>query len=322
MRKLKNHSSLLSKYSLLYEKNPRSRVFAPLAETYRKLGMMDEALNILKNGIKNHPSYTLGYVVLAQCYVDLQKYELAYDAVKPFVNQNLENLSLQKLFAVTCLNLGLLEEALNTYKHLLLLNPKDEDVAEKVKMLEDDLLVDDEIEQEIQSQNTPSSMNEDEWVQVNFSGEEEQEEDTIENWNVDIESPLEKFKSDIRANKISVEEHLLDDEFYHEEFDVQSDEVLAPEDSLEEEPIITHTLVDLYLKQGHTDRAITILENILELHPNDAATELKLKRLKNPEEYAVESAPVKEDNEKKLENILHKYQNLIAKKAQEKLNQI
>ena len=48
-------SPLFLKYQADYEKNPRSRVFAPLAETYRKLGMTDKAMEILSQGIRFHP---------------------------------------------------------------------------------------------------------------------------------------------------------------------------------------------------------------------------------------------------------------------------
>jgi tetratricopeptide (TPR) repeat protein len=111
--KIKN-SSLLAKYTLQYKRKPRSRVFAPLAETYRKLGMYEDAFKILKDGIKHNPSYVLGYIVLANCYYDQQNYELAYNTIRPFVSDNLDNLTLQKLFAQTCINLGYLEEALET----------------------------------------------------------------------------------------------------------------------------------------------------------------------------------------------------------------
>ena len=105
MSRIKNRSSLLTKYAYLYEKNPKSRVFAPLAETYRKLGMLDEAMRILREGIKNHPSYTLGYIVLAHCYYDIQNYELAYNTIRPFTAKNLENLTMQKLLLNNLANL-------------------------------------------------------------------------------------------------------------------------------------------------------------------------------------------------------------------------
>ena len=45
-------SPLLVKYLRAYEQNPKSRVFAPLAEVYRKLGMKEKAFDILKRGLK------------------------------------------------------------------------------------------------------------------------------------------------------------------------------------------------------------------------------------------------------------------------------
>src|SRR5690606_35669981 len=119
-------SALLTKYLDLYNKKPTSRVFAPLAETYRKLGMYDEALNILKNGIRYNSTYPLGYIILGNCYYDLEKYDHAYEVVRPFVKTNLDNISLQKLFAQICEKINRPEEALETYKYLLFVNPKDE----------------------------------------------------------------------------------------------------------------------------------------------------------------------------------------------------
>lgn len=299
MKKVRNHSSLLSKYSLMYEKNSRSRVFAPLAETYRKLGMIDESMKILKDGIKFHPSYTLGYIVLANCYYDLQNYEMSYNSIRPFVSQNLENITLQKLFAKTCINLGYLEEALQTFKCLLLINPKDTNVADQVKLLEDDLLVNEENEEEIETHNNASSFNEDEWVQVDFNKVQrdlsetnldinpekvsETEEDDIEDWNVSNKSPLESFKNEIQQNNIELKHLNLDDEFYREDYDNEAKDVILPGEQASkelikksEEPIITHTLVDLYIQQGHYEQAASILQDILELHPNDTPTKNRL----------------------------------------------
>ena len=280
----------------MYEKKPRSRVFAPLAETYRKLGLLDEAFKVLNKGIKYHPSYTLGYIVLGQCYFDTQNYEMAYSAIRPFISQNLENITLQKLFAKTCINLGYLEEALQTFKYLLLINPKDTYVADQIKLLEDDLLVDKE-EENLETQNNQSSFDEDVWVQVDFNKAlednnaqklPEKEEDDLSLWNVEKNnSPLDLFKKEIKSSNLKVNEHNLDDDYYHEDFDNESKEVIGPEKNTEEVPlekandgpIITHTLVDLYIKQGHLAKAASILEEILELHPTDKATREKLDEL-------------------------------------------
>jgi pentatricopeptide repeat protein len=293
MKKNKSkQTSLLTKYSLLYEKNPKSRVFAPLAESYRKLGMLDDAFKILRKGIKNHPTYTLGYIVLAHCYYDKEQYEIAYNTLRPFVANNVENISLQKLFAETCVKLGYLEEALNSYKGLLLINPKDIYVAEQVKLLEDDLLLRGEEEPDIVPQRRleDSAFNdEDDWVQVDFNKETPARRSTdYEQWTVEKssqDSPLDKFKSEVKESKLDIQEHRLDDNFFLEEYDNQSEETIdAVEDELTEEytnkPIITHTLVDLYCKQGHYEKALEILESILELHPEDSVSRRRLDEVK------------------------------------------
>ncbi|MBC77386.1 MAG: hypothetical protein CME64_15380 [Halobacteriovoraceae bacterium] len=301
-------SSLLAKYSALYEKNPKSRVFAPLAESYRKLGMLDEALKILKDGIKRHPTYVMGYIVLSHCYFDQQNYELAYDTIRPFVSDNLDNISLQKLFAQICINLGYLEEALQTFKYLLLINPKDQYVSEQVKLLEDDLLVQDEVEHAQPSKSESFEDDEDEWVQVNFSQQgETPEEDDLDDWSVEapLKEKLNEFKSDIQSEKLSIEERDIDDEYFHEEYDNEDemgDEALAKD----EDPIITHTLVDLYIRQGYPEKAVEILESILELHPNDKATLKKLvetKALGAPKSF-VDENDIEDGQEEDLANIV------------------
>ncbi len=326
MRKSSNKkSSLLTKYSLLYEKKPKSRVFAPLAETYRKLGMIEESLKILREGIKYHPDYTLGYIVLAHVYFDRQNYELSYNTIRPFVSKNLENITLQKLFAKVCINLGHLEEALQTFKYLLLINPRDIECAEQVKLLEDDLLIseNEQIAESHLPESNPTTFEDDEeeWVQVNFNNNNDEENDeendedpkpseAVEQWEVQKPSnPLEDFKEEVNNEKIQVEQHSLDDEFYQERFD--NDNVSVIEDGQEEDvkeetsaPIITHTLVDLYCKQKHFDKAVEILESILELHPNDEITENKLYEVRQaarenemPEDIAdidVNDAPIDE----------------------------
>lgn len=134
--KLQLLSPLFLKYQNEYEKNPRSRVFAPLAETYRKLGMTDKAMEILSQGIRFHPTYVMGYLGLAFCYFDLKQFNLAYSTLRPLVESNRDNIRLQKLFADICLELNHKEEALETFKYLLFINPRDREVAAQVTMLE------------------------------------------------------------------------------------------------------------------------------------------------------------------------------------------
>lgn len=309
MGRARKNSSLLSKYSLMYEKNPRSRVFAPLAETYRKLGMIDNSIKILQQGIRVHPTYTLAYVVLAHCYYDLQNFEMSYNTIRSFVSTNLENLTMQKLFAKTCMKLGYLDEALSTYKNLLFLNPRDLYVAEQVKLLEDDLMVPDSEDFEISAQNTQTSFEEDNWIQVDFNQTDVLE---LQGNQTSPTDPLEKFKKEVSQERLDVDRKNLDDVYFHEEYDTEGLEVMAPD--LTERPIITHTLVDLYCSQGHMDKAIEVLQDILALHPDDNPSKEKLAQIKE----MLERDSVVAETDRRfqyLEMVFNKYLDVIKAKS-------
>lgn len=291
---------LLLKYLKMYEQNPSSKVFAPLAETYRKIGKIDEALKILKTGIRIHPTYTLGYLVLANCYYDQNKFEFSYNTLRPLVSTNLENTALQKLFAQTCEQLLYLEESLETYKYLMFLNPKDEFVNEKVKFLEDKLLREQQellIAPPTQKHSQMIDQYEiDSWKEVNLSKSKKivLDPDEDESWEM--------------KNKIS--------------------KVPTPQEELDhtaqEVPFMTLTLVDIYLKQNLFDKAFEILEKILEINPKDEKVIRKLKEVEEKKIATMQQAiPVEEEEHRALMDLIEtkvQKKNSKAKIIEQKLN--
>lgn len=291
----KNQSALLAKYFSMYKKNPRSKVFAPLAESFRKLGMLDDAFKILKDGIRNHPNYTLGYIVLANCYYDQQKYELTYNTLRPIIAQNADNISLQKVFAQACIHLGHLEEALDTYKYLLFMNPKDKLFAEQVKKLEDDLHVGHKklsLEQLVKAPDMPTTPvsigSDDDWVQVDFN-QEKRSEPTPQIEESKIASIFENewvmkkpgLEEHPILKKETVEKRSLEDDFYADEFEEEFGDIeeVNAEAVHSDSPLVSHTLIDLYCAQNYFDKAIELLEKILELNPDDTSSKKKLQQV-------------------------------------------
>ncbi|MBL6988928.1 MAG: tetratricopeptide repeat protein [Bacteriovoracaceae bacterium] len=130
-------SPLLIKYQKVYEQDPTSRVFAPLSEGYRKLGMVEKAMEILKRGIQHNPDYVTGLLCLAKCYFDIDEHDKAYEILQPIVDDNIDNIALQTLFGEVCRSIGKFNQALDTYKYLLFLNPRKKEYALQVKELED-----------------------------------------------------------------------------------------------------------------------------------------------------------------------------------------
>jgi tetratricopeptide (TPR) repeat protein len=311
-------SPLFLKYQADFEKNPRSRVFAPLAESYRKLGMTDKSMEILSQGIRFHPTYVMGYLGLAFCYFDLSQFNLAYSTLIPLIETNRDNLRLQKLFSDVCIELGKKEEALETLKYLLFINPRDKEIAEKVSKIEREvenkyksihrpIIIPEEafskglpIESEstalfnldkLDRQNFSKEDGFDDWIAIDLS--QDQNTDNIMTRESQGPTQTELAQYDqwdvVKSNQVfelsskrevdSFEEREFKLDYDHHEF--KQEEIVFQRSPEEEHsaPLITHTLVDLYCGQGHIDKALIVLEKILLLNPHDQKTIKKIKEI-------------------------------------------
>ncbi len=281
-----NLSPMIIKYEKLLEADPRSRVFAPLAEAYRKVGLLENAFNVLKKGLRYNPDYLLGYLTLAQCYMDKGEVNLSYSTLRPLVSQNRDNIKLQKLFGESAILTGNKEEALDTFKYLLFLQPKDQESAQRVLELEREL-------EEEPIYNPPQD------VQFNVEDLKPSPEldKSLDDW---VQVDLNQSEGDADADDYIEAREI--DEWSAEETDgfeeVEETEVTqeAPQD--EPVPVITHTLVDLYLKQGHKEKAVELLEKIREIQPDNEETLKRLNKLKAEE--AQESSIVDDEGRQNL----------------------
>lgn len=300
--KLQLLSPLFLKYQADFEKNPRSRVFAPLAESYRKLGMTDKAMEILSQGIRFHPSYVMGYLGLAFCYFDLKQFNLTYTTLRPLTESNRDNLRLQKLFSDVCLELGKQEEALETLKYLLFINPRDKEVAELVARLEH------EIEDRYKPQHKPiiiperdlTSESQDHEKKSNLFDLEKLDQiqkiktNDFDDWMaIDLSLGSKTENKNTTQIKSEMQSSLVNFDHWNLEKSSQV-ELNSPVEKVDSQkqitldlnsknddgaPLVTHTLVDLYCGQGHIEKALEVLEKILLLNPNDQKTIKKIKEI-------------------------------------------
>lgn len=280
-------SPLIEKYFEVYSKDPTSRVFAPLAEGYRQAGLLDKAQEILRNGIRHNPTYLQGYITLGNCYFDLEEYNLAYTNLRPLISENRDNIRLQKLFASTCMELGNNEEALESYKYLLFLNPKDNEVSGFVSALEKKAKPDEspalktiendkfEISNiEVKPEVVKSSL--DEWIKVDLKGTTEESRDSTD-WE------MEKPKKIIIPIDPIREENIVPITVNKKAKTLEESTEKKTQKNTEETPVITHSLVDLYISQGHLLKAKELLNKILELNPNEESSLKKLDEVKSIE---------------------------------------
>ncbi len=130
-------SPLVDKYLLQWKKDPKGHAFAPLAEAYRRSGLHKEALQTLARGLKIHPQYLLGYLVMAEVLADEDKWDEVYKILRPFAQVHFDNIKLQSLFAKAAYKNYSMTEALQSYKCVLFLDPNNQEVRLKIRELEE-----------------------------------------------------------------------------------------------------------------------------------------------------------------------------------------
>jgi tetratricopeptide (TPR) repeat protein len=132
----KEDHPLIYQYLKKYQEDPSSRVFAPLAEAYRKAGLIDEAIEIAREGLKVHPRFIGGRVALARALFDKRYYSEVIDELTEIIQDVPDNLVAQRLLAESYLMLGRIADALGAYKMLFYFAPQDTDLMKIVRELE------------------------------------------------------------------------------------------------------------------------------------------------------------------------------------------
>jgi len=126
----------LEEYQKLLLSDPKSKVFAPLADGYRERGMLQEALKVCEQGLQYHPNYAGGHLAMGRI---LQAQSRFHEALKHFseaVKLSPDNLLAYQLLGDTFVALKKAKEALKAYKMALFIDPKLEKAQKAVKKLE------------------------------------------------------------------------------------------------------------------------------------------------------------------------------------------
>lgn len=126
----------IERYQILLSQDPKSKVFAPLAEAYRKMKWIDHAESICKEGVKYHPHFPSGRLVLAKIFIDRGLLKEAVDELNIVCDLSPENILAYRLMAQTLIDLKRPKEALKAFKMVLFLNPNDQASTKMVTRLE------------------------------------------------------------------------------------------------------------------------------------------------------------------------------------------
>lgn len=126
----------IERYQLIYEKNPKSKIFAPLSEAYRKMGLLKEALEVAESGVSLHPDFAGGHVALGRIFIDQENWIEAARQFRTATELSPENILAQSTLAELLLRLKDPKGALKAFKMLLFLQPDNVKAQNAVKKLE------------------------------------------------------------------------------------------------------------------------------------------------------------------------------------------
>src|SRR5690348_195937 len=108
-------------------KDPQSKTFLPLAEEYCKVGMWEEAVGVLEDGLKYYPAFITAMVVLGRAYDQLNQPTKARAVLEGAVKLSPENLRAHRTLIKIYAAQGLRQEAMTSCRAILAMNPKDEE---------------------------------------------------------------------------------------------------------------------------------------------------------------------------------------------------
>lgn len=254
----------IKKYEDTLAKDPQSYCFAPLAELYRKLGLLDDALNTAKRGCEIHPEYAGGYMALGRACFDKGLKSEAKVAFEKVVKVTPDNLMAQKLLSQIYIEEGYTAAAINALRIILSLNPAD---------LESQVTID-------SLSRTAETGVEQPTLPVAISAVEEQGGETA---SVMVEQLLDESL----LEDDEVIEELTEEDFEEEELPRM--EVAAATPAFEQQeahpgeardPLTTGTLAELYVSQGFLKRALTIYRELLDAEPDNLEVKKRMFDLK------------------------------------------
>lgn len=344
------YTSEIDKLEARFRDNPKGRNFAPLADAYRKAGLIDNAIDLCQNGLKLHPDYVSAYIVYARCLVDKKDDPAALGVFRQVLELDGENIIALRGLAELAERNGKYDEEVEWLSRLLNADPMNGDAAEALarakgkatsastaKMDKPDFAVENETPDpvtltpaatpsapsaDIENFENPISFNPNAHAAAKADGLEVQEDVELNAQQieqVEIEGLAHTqyegsgmFKLDAPTPEGDHGAAELDDALPQVDLPlIMPDEVppprpapppppappprasrvpaavaLSDDDGAADtatlskaEPVLTETMAELYLKQGHQQDALRVYQALLVQRPNDAKLKAKVEQL-------------------------------------------
>lgn len=129
------YQSEIEKLEQRYRENP-DQWFAALADSYRKAGQLDLALEVVRGGLERRPNYVSGHIVLGRCLLQKPDDEAAASAFERVLSLDAENVIALKALAEIHERAGRLDQAQRWLSRLLEVDPMNEEAEQALGRLQ------------------------------------------------------------------------------------------------------------------------------------------------------------------------------------------
>jgi len=109
----------IDKCQKILSEHPDSQIFAALAEAYRKKGELDKAFEVCRSGLRNHPDYGAGHLIMAKINFDREMYSEAEKELLLAIKSDGRTRLTEQLLARIMIKRGEFKEAKKVVEKLL-----------------------------------------------------------------------------------------------------------------------------------------------------------------------------------------------------------
>lgn len=251
----------IKRYEDILARDANSYCFAPLAELYRKVGLLDDAISTARKGIELHPEYVGGYMALGRACFEKGETVESRQALERVVRVTPDNLMAQKLLSQLYTDAGDTERARASLETILVLNPGDLESSVAMEALNRTAL------QEYQPDAELFSRGVDGEGEGMGSGAEFEDEFLLEEAEI-----VEELTDEFSDGELTVSGEVSDEAATERENVGRSVE--------EGDPLATATIAELYVSQGFLKKALKIYRDLSDANPENEELRTRLVELK------------------------------------------
>jgi tetratricopeptide (TPR) repeat protein len=253
----------IKKYEDNLTKDPNSYCFAPLSELYRKLGLLDDAVAVAKQGIETHPLYIGGFMALGRALYEKGSRDEAKAALEKVVLATPENLLAQRILSQIYQEEGNLTAAERALQLLVTFNPEDTESTIALEVLQRSM----HRSEDSEPLSAPSSD-----LIKNSSEETPEVSCLVEEMPLFVSTPLEEVPESLDPDDAHDPSWSAEDSFSFDE---------TPETETGILPLPTVTLAELYEVQGFLEKALEVYQDLLKKDPENHLLQERATALSN-----------------------------------------